>query len=87
MVTTAIPVSEAREKFADYYGRAARGERIVIGRHRKAKVALVPIRDLELLESLEDELDLELARRARARAEQEGTIPFEEVLRDLDIVL
>lgn len=38
-------------------------------------------------ERLEDALDLERARAARARAEKEGTIPFEEVLRELDITL
>jgi prevent-host-death family protein len=85
MATTAMPASEAREKFAEVLDRAAHGERVVVTRHRKAKVALVPIADVELLESLEDEIDLELARAARARAEKEGTIPFDQILRDLDI--
>lgn len=85
MTTRPVPASEAREKFADYLDQAAHGERVVIARHRKAKVALVPIEDLELLESLEDEVDLGLARAARAHAEKEGTLPFEEVLRDLEI--
>lgn len=85
MPTTAVPASEAREKFADYLDQAAHGERVVITRHRKAKVALVPIEDLELLESLEDEIDLGLARAARGRAEKEGTLSFEDVLRELEI--
>lgn len=85
MAKTAVPASEAREKFADILDQAAHGERVVISRHRKARVALVPIADVELLESLEDEIDLELARAVRARAEKEGTIPLAEVLRDLDV--
>lgn len=82
---SAVAASEARDKFAEVLDQAAHGERVVITRHRKAKVAIVPIADVELLESLEDEIDLELARAARAKADKEGTIPFNEVLKELDI--
>jgi prevent-host-death family protein len=85
MTTAAVPASEAREKFAEYVDQAAHGARVVIARHRKAKVALVPIEDLELLESLEDELDLGLARAARAEAEKEGTIPIDQLLQEIDV--
>jgi prevent-host-death family protein len=80
-----VAASEARDKFAEVLDQAAHGERVVITRHGKAKVAIVPIADVELLESLEDEIDLELARAARAQSEQEGTIPFDQVLRELKI--
>ncbi len=82
-----VRASEARDNLADLCERVAHGERILITRHNKARVALVPAEDLELLQSLEDELDLELARRALARAKREGTIPLEEVARDLSIPL
>ena len=38
------------------------GERVVLTRHGKRVAAVVPIADLELLESLEDAVDLEEAR-------------------------
>ena len=80
-----VPASEARDKLADLCERAAHGERVLITRHNKPRVALVSARDLELLQSLEDEADLELAHRALARAKREGTVPLEEVARDLGL--
>ena len=44
------------------------GERVVLTRHGKRVAAVVPIADLELLESLEDAVDLDEARAALAAA-------------------
>lgn len=85
MSATIVRASEARDKLADLCDRAAHGERVLITRHNKPRVALVPAEDLELLQRLEDQLDLELARRALKKAKAEGTIPLEEVARDLGI--
>ena len=82
---TTVRASEARDNLADLCDRVAHGERILITRHNKARVALVPAEDLELLQRLEDEHDLELARRALRRARKEGTVPLEDVARDLGI--
>ncbi|MEV7005529.1 type II toxin-antitoxin system Phd/YefM family antitoxin [Streptosporangium sp. NPDC051022] len=49
-----IPVTQARADFAELVNRAAYGgERIVMTRHGKPIVALVPAADLERLESME----------------------------------
>ena len=60
-----IAASEAREKFATILNEVAfGGERILLHRHGKDVAAVVPIRDVELLEALEDKMDLETARKA-----------------------
>lgn len=80
-----VKVSDARAEFAELCERAAHGERVIISRRRKSRVALVPLEDLELIQSLEDELDLELAKQAHARASSDGTVTLEEVARDVGI--
>lgn len=50
-----IPVTQARADFAELVNRAAYGgERIVMTRHGKPIVALVPAADLQRLQDLED---------------------------------
>ena len=62
-------ISEARGTFSTTVNRAAfGGERVVLTRHGKRIAAVVPIADLELLESLEDAVDLDEARAALAEA-------------------
>jgi len=79
-------ISEAREQFATIVNRVAfGGERVRLTRHGKAVAAVVPIEDVEFLEDLEDEIDLELAREALADPENQTTIPWEEVKRDLGL--
>ena len=80
----AIPISEAREHLADLGNRVAlRGERVVVERRGKKLFALVPLEDVELLERLEDETDIRLARKAM---KEKGTnIPWEKVKKDLGL--
>jgi antitoxin (DNA-binding transcriptional repressor) of toxin-antitoxin stability system len=52
------------------------GERIILERHGKDVVALVPVTDLELLEELEDRIDLE---EARKRLKERGRIPWDKI--------
>ena len=79
-------VSEAREHLATIINQVAfGGERVRLTRHGKAVAAVVPIEDVEFLEDLEDEIDLELAREALADPENQTTIPWEEVKRDLGL--
>jgi len=57
-------ISEARGEFSTTINRVAYGgERVVLTRHGKRVAAVVPVEDLELLESLEDAIDVEEARR------------------------
>jgi len=60
-------VSEARESFSTTVNRVAfGGERVVLTRHGRRVAAVVPIEDLELLQSLEDARDLDDVRAALA---------------------
>jgi prevent-host-death family protein len=62
-------ISDVRGSFSATVNRAAfGGERVVLTRHGKRVAAVVPIADLELLESLEDAVDLDEARAALAQA-------------------
>jgi len=67
----AIPIeetmttAEARDHFADLLNRTAYGkERVVLTRHGKPLVAVVPVEDLALMRELEDRIDVEAARKA-----------------------
>jgi len=60
-----LPASKLREELSDALNRVAyRGERIYLERRGKRIAVLVPVEDAELLETLEDRLDLEEARKA-----------------------
>ena len=79
-------ISEAREELATIVNKVAfGGERVRLTRHGKAVAAVVSVEDVEFLEELEDELDLELVREALADPENQKTIPWEEVKRDLGL--
>jgi prevent-host-death family protein len=67
--TTAMPISDARKDFASITNRVAYGrERLVLTSHGRAKVAVIPASDLELLEAIEDQIDLTAARAALAKS-------------------
>ncbi len=84
MSTTIASVTEARRGFADICNRAAYGrERVVIGRHGKSRVAIVPYEDVELLEELEDLIDLRAALAALKEAEDKGAVWWDDLKREL----
>jgi prevent-host-death family protein len=71
-------ISEARESFSSTVNRVAfGGERVVLTRHGKRVAAVVPVEDLELLESLEDAVDVEEARRILAQASERDWVDWE----------
>jgi prevent-host-death family protein len=83
-----LSVVELRQALADVLNRAEyQGERIVIHRRGKDAAAVIPIRDLQLLERLieeaEDRLDVEAAH--AALAESDERIPHAEVRRRLGL--
>jgi prevent-host-death family protein len=81
---TIISAVDARANFADLINRSAYGkERIAVARRGKALVALVPIEDLEIIEAVEDQLDLEEAR--KALDEPGGNISLEAVRKSLGL--
>lgn len=75
-----VPVSEARRDLSELTNRVAYGdERIMLTRHGKGLVALVPIADAELLQRLEDESDLEIARQRLKDTDPSDYIPHEQI--------
>ncbi len=84
--TSRVTVSEAREDFAELVNRVAYcGERVRIERRGREVAAIVPIADADLLERLEDQIDLELAREALADPQNAVPIPWEQVKRELGL--
>ncbi len=81
-----LPVSKAREGFADTINRVAFGrERVVVKRRGKEVAAVVPIDDLRLLEELEDWIDLADARAALAETKKKGAKPLDVILKELSL--
>lgn len=77
---------EAREKFSDVINRAAYGkERVILTRRGKPLAAVVPMDDIEALEAMEDRIDIEEARKVLSDIDREGTIPFEQVKKELGL--
>ena len=62
--------------------RVGRGERVVLRRGKKPVAAVVPLKDLRLLEEIEDRLDAELARKALA---EPGRVEYREFFRKLGL--
>lgn len=82
-VLNTIGTTKARSDFAEIVNRVAYGrERIVLERRGKRIVALVPIEDLDLLEALEDQMDVEAARKALVEDE---FIDYEEARKELGL--
>ena len=64
-----IDVSHARREFADLLSRVGYGrDRVVLCRNGKEIVAIIPLEDLQFLESLEDEYEVAACRRALAKS-------------------
>ena len=73
-----MTVSEARQAFSEVVMDAAvRKQRVVVTRHGRPAVAVVPIEDLEILEALEDERDAAEIRAALAEGAGQPTITLE----------
>jgi prevent-host-death family protein len=78
---TVISATEARANFQDIINRAEYcSERIVIQRHGKIVGAVIGVKDLELLEALEDARDSEALR--RAIEENDGFTTLESIIAD-----
>ena len=81
-----VTAAEARKNIAELVNRAAYGgERFVVTRHGKELVAIVPLGDVTLLERLQallEQRDYEAALKEMAEA---GTVPWEDVRRELGL--
>lgn len=83
-----INVVKIRSQLADTINRVAyQGERVVLERRGKGVAALVSMKDLALLEKLEDEADARAARKALAdmKRKKQKPIPWEQVKAELGL--
>ncbi|HKJ02615.1 MAG TPA: type II toxin-antitoxin system Phd/YefM family antitoxin [Longimicrobiales bacterium] len=81
-----ITTAEARKNMAELLNRAAYGgERFVVTRHGKELVAIVPVGDATLLERLRGLLERREYEAALEAVTEGGTVPWEDVRRDLGL--
>ena len=83
-----LNLSKAREEFPEIVNRAAYGkERTIVSRRGKDLAAVIPIEDLRLLERLArqemDRRDIQDARDALREAEEKGTTPLRDFIREM----
>lgn len=75
MTTSVISSIDAKEQFSDLLNRVAHNkERIILTRRGKEIAAIIPIDDLELLQSIQDKQDLHEAIDALKEARHLGTV-------------
>lgn len=78
-----VSVAEARRNFADLLNRASYGrERTVVTRHGRAVGAIVPVEDVELLESVLRLVSKREIRDALREADEQGAVEWG-AIRDL----
>ena len=81
-----IEATKARSGFSDLLNTVKYGpDRVIIERRGKDVAALVPVEDLRLLEIIEDELDLDAARKALADPKNKVRVPLAEVKKRLGL--
>jgi prevent-host-death family protein len=81
---THVDFTSARSGFTDLFNRVFfRGERVIIERRGKDKVAVVPLEDLERLEALEDQADIAAA--DAAMKDRAPRIPYEQIRKELGL--
>jgi len=79
-----ITTADARKKFSNIINRVAFGnESFVLTRRGEPVAALVSIKELKLLQELEDQLDIEDA--WKAKNEPGKPIPWEDLKKELDV--
>lgn len=81
-----IPAKQARLEFTHIVDEVAfRGERYVVTRNGRELAAMVSMEDLEILQSLENKRDVEIAKKAEEHIRQHGTVSWEEIEKRLGI--
>ena len=81
-----IDAADARKDFSELTCRVAyKGERVVLRRNGKDFVALVPLQDLDLLARLEEQIDLDEARKALTETARKGSKPWTRLKKELGL--
>ena len=79
-----ITTADARKKFSNIINRVACGnESFVLTRRGEPIAALVSMKELKLLQELEDQIDIEDA--WKAKKEPDDPIPWEELKKELEL--
>ena len=79
-----ITTADARKKFANIINRVAFGnESFVLTRRGEPIAALISMKELKLLQALEDQIDIEDA--WKAKTEPGNPIPWEELKKELEL--
>jgi len=79
-----ITTADARKKFANIINRVAYGEEsFVLTRRGESIAALVSMKELKLLQEIEDKIDIEDA--WKAKNEPGEPIPWEELKKELEL--
>jgi len=82
-----ISVSEARKDISEIVNRVGyAGERAVLRRHGREVAAVVGIVDLVLLETLEQQFDIESLRSALGSALEQGTTTLDGLRSEMGLV-
>lgn len=78
-----ISTYEAKNTFSDLLNRvASEKERFILTDGGRSLAAIIPMDELELLRRLEDRMDAEAAKKA---LEEPGTIPWEDIKKELGL--
>lgn len=78
-----VEASKLRQEMSDALNTVAyTGERIAINRHGKTVAVLVSIDDFAVLQSIEDRIDIDLAKQA---LKEKGAIPWTRVKKELGL--
>jgi prevent-host-death family protein len=81
-----VTTAEARQRMSELLNRAAYGgERFAVTRHGKEVVAIVPHREAALLDRIRELLEAREYEAALEEIRASGTVPWDEVRRDLDL--
>jgi prevent-host-death family protein len=79
-----VTIERARVELSDVVSRVQyAGDRVVVTRRGKPAAAIVPLKDLELIQQIEDKLDTEAVREALAEARAGKARPWAEVRESL----
>lgn len=82
-IMTEVSTVDVREQLSELVNRVHYGrERVVVTRRGKRLIALVPVDDLELIEAIEDQIDVQAAKRA---LKDKGSIPWTKVKKQLGL--
>ena len=81
-----IATTEAKDQFIELVNRVAHGkERIILTRRGKEIAAIIPMEDLALLQSHQNQEDLTTAIDALKEARESGTLLLEQLKTQMDL--